>query len=207
MASETSGGLILEKDKNIEYFSHLKQISWLGRLYKRLISSTFLFFSARRFGNNMLEVGSGTGSGLLGAFPKHVVGVEINPISVEYTRTQGLRTFLIGKNGDFPFPDCSFDVCILDNVLEHIADPRGTLDECWRITGENGGLVIAVPGLKGFESDSDHKVYYGRSNLRSLDPRWNLQSFYALPTFFLSDKLSKSMRQYCVVAVYGKRKV
>ncbi|MEF8700045.1 MAG: methyltransferase domain-containing protein [Candidatus Accumulibacter sp. UW20] len=196
----------MEINRNSEYFNHLKGISLTGRLYKRFLSSTLLFLSARRFGKRMLEIGSGTGSGLLGAFPKHVVGVEINPVSVNYTQAQGLRTFLIGEGGVYPFSDGAFDACVLDNVLEHIADPRGTLDECWRVTGKEGGLVIAVPGLKGFQSDPDHKIHYEQDGLRFLDPRWRLSRLYSLPFFFLSDNLSRSIRQYCIVAIYQKNR-
>ena len=192
------------EDRFSDYFLHLKKISFLGLLYKRFISSTFIFLSSRRFGYKMLEVGSGVGSGMLGAHPKYVVGVEINPISVEYSLSKGLKSFLVDEGGGFPFSDNVFDVCILDNVLEHILDPFEILNECWRVTAKDGGLVVSVPGLKGYDSDADHKIFYDQSNLRNIHPRWDFQYMYALPSGFLSDKLSRWVRQYCVVAVYKK---
>ena len=170
----------------------------------RFFSSPVLYFCARRFGDRIIEIGSGTGSGVLGAFPKRVRGLEINPRAVEYCKAAGLNVQLIGADGIFPVADGAYDACILDNVLEHIKDPRLTLDECHRITRENGGLVIAVPGLRGFESDPDHKKFYDAEALRLLDERWSMQSLFTIPFLFGSERLSKSVRQYCLVATYRK---
>lgn len=187
-----------------DYFAHLKKISFAGRIYKRFISSPVLYFCARRYGERIIEVGSGTGSGVLGTFPKRMRGLEINPYAVEYCKAAGLNALLIGKDGLFPVADGAYDACIIDNVLEHIVDPRQTLDECYRITVKNGGLVIAVPGVRGFESDFDHKRFYDAGALRQLDDRWSLQSLFSIPFLFGSERLSKSVKQYCLVAVYRK---
>jgi SAM-dependent methyltransferase len=188
-----------------DYFSHLQKISFLGRIYKKFFSSPILYFCARRFGKRIVEIGSGTGSGALGAFSKHVQGLEINPIAVEYCKMAGLNAQLIKVDESFPVPDAAFDVCILDNVLEHIEHPQLTLDECFRITKADGGLVIAVPGRRGFESDTDHKIFYDAEALKQLDERWTLQSIFSTPFLFRSEGMSRSVRQYCLVAVYIKK--
>lgn len=186
------------------YFRYLKSISFIGRIYKRYFSSPFLFFFARRYGPRIIEVGSGVGSGVLGTFPASVVGLEINPFAVEYSRKIGLRASLINGDGSFPVKDGAFDACILDNVLEHIERPRRVIDECSRITGRGGGLVVCVPGIRGFDWDSDHKDFYDDARLRQLDDRWSLTKLFSLPFLVRSETLSKSMKQYCVVAVYRK---
>jgi SAM-dependent methyltransferase len=187
-----------------QYFQYLNRITFRGRLYKRLISSPILFLCARAFGPRLAEVGSGTGAGVLGAFPSWVVGFEINPFAVDYSKRVGLRVSLIEEGGLFPAADGSFDACVLDNVLEHIADPQKVLDECWRITGPRGGLVIAVPGSRGFAGDPDHKVFYGEEELRALDRRWTLGKLFSIPALFRNRGLSRSVRQYCLVGVYTK---
>lgn len=187
-----------------DYFSHLQKINFTGRIYKRYFSSPLLYLCARRFGSRIIEIGSGTGSGVLGAFPKRVSGLEINPRSVEYCKSAGLNVQLIGEDGIFPVADGAYDVCVLDNVLEHIEHPGGTLDECFRVTTKQGGLVIAVPGVRGYQSDADHKIFYDAKALRRLDDRWSLQNLFATPFGFRSEKLSTSIRQYCLVATYRK---
>lgn len=187
-----------------DYFSHLQKITFLGRVYKKLYSSPILFFYARRFGRRIVEIGSGTGNGVLGAFSKSVHGLEINPLAVKYCQSVGLRVDLISPDGLFPVSDGTFDVCVLDNVLEHIEEPKKTLDECYRVTKNNGGLVIVVPGVRGYQSDQDHKKFYGVDDLKMLDAHWQLINLFSIPFFFQNEKLSASVKQYCLVAIYKK---
>jgi len=187
-----------------DYYSHLSQISPLGRIYKKYFMSRLLYWNARKLGPRIVEVGCGTGSGVLGAYPKRVVGLDINPRSVDYCSAAGLDAQLIAEDGMFPVPEKAFDVCILDNVMEHIEESQTTLDECHRVTSAHGGLVIAVPGKRGFDSDPDHKRFYAHSDLRQLDARWQLQSLFATPFGFSSESLSNAVRQYCLVATYRK---
>jgi SAM-dependent methyltransferase len=151
-----------------------------------------------------LEIGSGTGSGVLGAFPRTVSGLDINPTSVAYCLSRGLDAQLIGDDGIYPVADATVDVCILDNVLEHIGIPARTLSECHRVTTKHGGLVIVVPGIRGYNSDCDHKKFYATPDLEILDPHWKLFRLFSLPFFATNEKLSKSIRQYCLVAIYSK---
>ena len=44
-----------------------------------------------------------------------------------------------------PFPDNSFDVVIAVDVHEHIPDPRPFTAELYRITRENGQVIVTVP--------------------------------------------------------------
>jgi SAM-dependent methyltransferase len=194
-----------KSDRYEDYFRYLKTISVRGRLYKRYMSSPILFICARAFGKKIVEIGSGIGSGVLGAFPSHVVGLEINPFAVDYSNKIGLHASLIKEDGIFPVADGAYDACILDNVLEHIATPKQTLDECWRVTQPGGGLIIAVPGSRGFARDPDHKVLYEENELKSLDPRWRLERLFSVPLLFRSVRLSRILRQYCWVAVYRKK--
>jgi SAM-dependent methyltransferase len=196
----------MEKNKKIfeDYFSHLKSISFLGHIYKKYFASPLIYHFASRFGSQIMEVGSGTGSGVLGAFPKQVSGLDINPAAVEYSRSLGLRVQLINADGIFPVADGTIDVCILDNVLEHIEEPKQTLNECHRVTVETGGLVVVVPGISGYESDQDHKKFYDENDLKNLDERWTLIKLIAMPFYIKNIFISKNIRQYCLMAIYKK---
>ncbi len=186
------------------YFNYLKRISPRGRIYKRFFVSPILFLCARRFGSRVIEVGSGTGSGVLGAFSRSVVGLDINPFAVEFCNDKGWRASVIKEDGQFPLPSDSADACILDNVLEHIEQPRRVFDECYRVTGDQGGLVVVVPGVRGYDSDSDHKLFYNEDRLKNLDDRWTCIVSFSIPFLFKSLALSQSIKQYCLVAVYKK---
>lgn len=194
-----------EIEKFEGYFRHLSRISLRGRIYKRLFAAPIIYLCARKFGRRIMEVGFGSGSSLLGTFPKRVRGLEINPVAVAFCRSLGMQVQVIAEDGSFPEADASYDVCVLDNVLEHIGEPQKTLDECHRITGAEGGLVIIVPGLRGYAIDDDHKMFYDAQGLQGLDPRYELRSLFSLPFGFVSQTLSQHLKQYCLVAVYAKR--
>jgi SAM-dependent methyltransferase len=186
------------------YFSHLQKISLLGKLYKRFYASLILLICHIRFGKHVIEVGSGIGNGVLGASPRNVIGLDINPIAIDFCKTKGLKADLIKENGDFPIKENSVDVCVLDNVLEHIEYPKKTLDECYRVLKEHGGLVIVVPGMRGYKSDSDHKIFYNRKKLNELDPRWRIIKMFSVPFIIESNMLSRKVSQYCLIAIYTK---
>ena len=58
----------------------------------------------------------------------------------------------------------------MDNVLEHIPDHEAdnVIMEILRVLKPNGKLLIGVPGIKGYKSDSDHKHFYSESALIAL---------------------------------------
>ena len=190
--------------KYADYFRHLKKLSLLGLIYHRFYKLPLLYVILRLFGKRIIEVGSGVGNGVLGSFSSRTVGLDVNPLAVQFCKDRGLSAELVGENGRYPFEDSFFDAVLLDNVLEHIQNPQTTLDECWRVTSPKGGLVIAVPGLSGFHFDSDHKIYYDEVRLRNLDRRWRLHSLFSLPFIFKSNRLSGFLKQYCLVAIYKK---
>lgn len=186
------------------YFAHLQSITCVGRFYKRYVTAPFLYASARRFGPRILEVGCGIGAGVLGSYPREVTGVDINPQAIKYCLSKGYNAQVIDPDQTWDIPTGAFNACILDNVLEHIADPLLLLDECARVTGAGAGLIIAVPGLKGFASDDDHKRFYDDHSLRRLNSNWKCNHLTGLPVWIGYRLLSKWLRQFCFVAVYEK---
>lgn len=194
-----------DEESYADYFSHLQKLSFVGKTYHRILKLPVIFDQAKAFGTGILEVGAGVANGMLGAYPTHVSGVDVNPHAVRFCQEKQLNCRNIKEDGSFPFEDGSFDVCVLDNVLEHIQDPHITLNECKRVTKDKGGLLIIVPGHKGYDFDKDHKLFYGESELRSLSSDWLCQKVFALPLGFKSDLLSHKLRQYCLFAVYSKR--
>lgn len=73
------------------------------------------------------------------------VGLEMSPWVVEFAR----RTFgipvLQGPVEQQPLPERSFDAVVLNDVLEHLADPAGTLGCCARLLKDDGVLFVQTP--------------------------------------------------------------
>jgi SAM-dependent methyltransferase len=179
-----------------EYFEYLKTRSVLGQIYRNYWLYPRL---SRLLNGRVLDVGCGIGDFLV--FRRGTVGADVNPHTVGWNRQRGLDVSLI-VDGKLPFPDRSFDSCILDNVLEHIADPTALLAEVRRVLSPGAVFAVGVPGRKGFASDSDHKVYYDKSNLYDCltEAGFSAEKFFWMPIrwSWLDAKLS----QYCLYGVF-----
>jgi len=96
---------------------------------------------ARLPGSQVVDVGGGAGY-FADAFREHGAQcVLVEPDTAElYTRGAPGRASVIGDGYWLPLADASVDVCFSCNVLEHVRDPAGLIDEMIRVT-RPGGLV------------------------------------------------------------------
>src|ERR1700744_355823 len=167
------------------YHSYLLTRSTFALYYRNLYLYPKI---SRNLTGEVLDVGCGIGDFL--RFRKNTVGTDINESIVDYCKEQGLNVVLF-ENGKLAFDDNSFDGVILDNVLEHITDPTTLLTEINRVLRNGGKFIIGVPGIKGYATDPDHKIYYDDENLSSVEKYGfkGVKSFYA--PLFKSTFLSK----------------
>ena len=182
-----------------KYKEYLKRRSKLALFYRN-------FYLYPKLERNLIypciDIGSGIGD-FLKFSQKTVFGVDINNYLVDQCQKEGLKVELISNN-KIPSDDNAYNAAILDNVLEHISDPKPTLQETYRILKPNAKIIIGVPGIKGYASDSDHKIYYDDQNII---PLLNRHSFsfekkiiMPLPLEFLTNIL----KIYCTYYVFRK---
>ena len=186
-----------QQDK--EYFDYLNQRSSLGLIYRNNLLYPKL---DRELKGKVIDVGCGIGDFL--KFKVDAFGTDVNINNVEYCKANGLNVSFM-KEGKIPHDDSSFDSAILDNVLEHVDEPEFLLSEICRILSKDGYLIVGVPGLKGYDSDSDHKIFYDETLLEKTLSKNNflLKKFFYMP-LFKSTFLSKKIRQYCLYGVFFK---
>lgn len=180
-----------------QYFSYLLRRSFVGKMYRQYWLYPRL---GRHLGGKTLDIGCGLGDML--AFRSETIGVDVNPLNVEYCNSLGLNAVTM-KPDVIPFADDSFDSILLDNVLEHIENPKPLMAEIRRVLRPSGILLIGVPGLKGMTSDLDHKKFYCESALKTLakEEFFSVKRFFYTP-LFKSDYFSKTLRQYCIYTVW-----
>jgi SAM-dependent methyltransferase len=181
------------------YFAYLKTRSRRAALYRRFILYPLL---NRHISGAALDIGCGLGDML--AFRQNTVGADVNPHAVAYCRSRGLDARLI-EDGCLPFADASFDTVILDNVLEHVPNPRALLREIHRVLKQAGGVLVGVPGERGYASDSDHKVFYDEPLLTATLAAAGFEVNRVLHVPFRSRVLARRLRQYCVYGVFRRQ--
>ena len=101
----------------------------------------------------ILDIGCGPGSisvDLAQRVPNgHVTGTEYVPDPLDEARSLASRKgvtnidFRVGDIHTLDFPDNSFDLVHVHQVLQHIADPIQALREMRRVAKPNGGIVAA----------------------------------------------------------------
>ena len=180
------------------YYKYLRKRSLFGYFYRKFWLYPIL---CRYLDGTVLDVGCGIGDML--SYRKNTIGVDINPETVNFCRSNGNYVKLM-HNNILPFDDIFFDGVILDNVLEHILDPVPLLTEVNRVLKYNGKVLIGVPGIKGYSKDPDHKKFY---DLDELTKEVSSANFSLIKHFYMPFEfkfLNIYMRQYCLYAVFLK---
>ncbi|MBS1105175.1 MAG: putative S-adenosylmethionine-dependent methyltransferase [Deltaproteobacteria bacterium] len=114
----------------------------------RWVGDRHAAFLANRlpFGGRVLDVGCGRGV-LLGSLVDcgiEAYGFEVSEAAVRGADSRA-KICVAARLEDAGYPDAYFDGVILWHVLEHIRDPRSTLETIRRILRPGGRLVVAVP--------------------------------------------------------------
>lgn len=138
-------------------------------------------------GARVLDVGCGEGwfAGALAQRGFAVVGTDVSVVALGRARARHPDLeFVLGEETSLPFADASFSVAWLGEVLEHVRDGIGLLEEVARVLGPGGRLLGSTPdhpwwlrlvlGLdrrafeRHFEPRADHLRFFTRRTLAEL---------------------------------------
>lgn len=112
-------------------------------------------------GARILDIGCGLGVYVrkFQEFSREAYGIDIDAKRLQ----QGAATtpgLMLGVGEHLPFESGSFDVVVLNEVIEHVTDDEATMREAARILRPGGHVVIYAPNrLYPFET---HGIYLGK---------------------------------------------
>lgn len=98
------------------------------------------------------------------------VGVDSDPINVANARKRNLNVRL-GDMKSFIADQGSFDVVTISHVIEHVHDPRGTLETAYALLKPGGMLYIDTPNIESL----GHRKF--GAHWRGLEPPRHLAIF------------------------------
>src|SRR2546427_971460 len=113
-------------------------------------------------GKSVLDIASGEGYGaaLLATVAKSVMGVDIDPASVEHARHiyyNPRLNYVVGSCDSVPLPDASFDVVTSFETIEHHDKHDEMLDEIKRVLKPGGTLIISSPNRLTYSDEPGYK--------------------------------------------------
>jgi len=107
-----------------------------------------------RLPGEALDVGCATGSFLAALRDRgwHVRGVEVNAEVAARTQARTGIDVFAGDLAEACYPGDAFDLVTFWDVLEHLPDPRRTLEEAARVGKAGAALVLTVPNPGSLEA-------------------------------------------------------
>jgi SAM-dependent methyltransferase len=121
----------------------------------------------------ILDAGCGTGGTLMhleGA--GELWGCDLSTEALRLCRDRGFCNLAEGTVETLDFPDERFDVVVSCDVIEHVENDRGALEEMVRVLRPGGILVLTVPAHRwlwsGHDEALDHRRRYEPEPLREM---------------------------------------
>jgi len=101
-------------------------------------------------GAKVLDIGCGTGSLTLAAtrgLGAHVLGIEPDPRRAELARSRGLKVVCASVDPHLLRRHGPFDVVILSDVLDHLAEPSELLAQLAGALSPGGTILASIPNV------------------------------------------------------------
>ena len=142
------------------------------------IESTYWWFRGKQFlidmllsdhlkgdrSNRALDIGTGTGSTLevLRKFgPSY--GVDFSTVAIHMLRQRGLNSIVqTDAEESIPFKNNTFSMVTCLDVLEHLENDSGLIEEMVRVCKPGGLILITVPALRLLWSKHDEALHHKR---------------------------------------------
>jgi len=151
----------VDSDFHLEQMYNHTLTARLFNLGKKLISSDYTpknhiddFINSVEKNKIIIELGSGNRR-----LSNDIVNVDLFPFTNVNITADIMKT---------PFRDGSIDYIILDTVLEHVPNPKGVIDEIYRILKKGGQIICLSPFIFPYHGYPKHYFNISRDGLEVL---------------------------------------
>jgi 2-polyprenyl-3-methyl-5-hydroxy-6-metoxy-1,4-benzoquinol methylase len=162
----------LEWQEYDQYIANLVHTSAEGQvcpLHVARVQTISDMVSSLGSGLSVLDVGCGHGmiSEHLWKMGNHVTCADL-PMVTHLAHRRRVLLVVAADAEQLAFASNSFDVVLASELLEHLWNPHGFLDEAYRVLRANGHLIIEVPeGREGLRWDS-HIQHFTLEGLKQM---------------------------------------
>jgi len=147
-------------------------------------------------GGALLDLGCAVGVFLAMAERRgwEVTGVDISEYAVAQARKRCRGRVLAGDLASLRFPDASFDVITLWDVVEHFESPSATLREARRILKDDGIILMDTPNEEALIRKVAYRIY---RLLRGRIAYPAKKLYHQFHLFYFSEATLRSMLEKC----------
>ena len=167
--------------------------SWLDSHIK---SHTYHFEKIEKYRKpgKVLAFGCGNGSEVEVAIKRNwqVEAYDVDPKTVEKLRRKYPINIYSGNFFNLGLAAASYDCIYLDQVIEHLKNPREHLQEFFRLLKPNGILFLATPNISSIASN--WKSFLGKLGLKK-QPGKHYDTWHHV-LYFSPNSLSKVLMEY-----------
>ena len=164
-----------------DYFENVMRVDHDGHIEggKLLLAAAEKYLS---FKGDYLDVGCGRGEVVRAAkeLGWSASGCDISEEYVNYARDVNGVEAVAGTLEDVNFPEDRFDFVSLVEVIEHLYDPKRTVEELRRIIKPGGVLYVSTPNEESIYQTFGNLYYRltGKDWVVNLCPTWNLYHIF-----------------------------
>jgi SAM-dependent methyltransferase len=131
------------------YSDYVRNKHLYVNLFNRRLDEILHHVGGRR--GRLLDVGCATGTLLELARLRgwQVAGVDISEYATQIARDYYSLDVFTGELAEAAYPDKGFDVVVMDDLIEHVADPSALVREAHRVLKPRGLLTLNTPNRAG----------------------------------------------------------
>jgi SAM-dependent methyltransferase len=149
-----------------ELYSREKTHWWF--LCRRRLAAESLRSYRVKMPARILDMGCGTGA-MLDELPRlgTAFGLDISTTALNYCRSRGHRRLALGVGEGLPYRASAFDGVVSLDVIEHIDNDAGTMQNLFRICADSAVVVITVPATPWLWTTRDDRLLHKRRYTRT----------------------------------------